>query len=143
MLASIIQQFFVNFIRKYDEVVLLCNFCNFLKTFDREDRTGRIVWRIYNNHLCLWRDEMLNVFDLNIKLVFFQQRIGYCFGSAQLCTCLLYTSNKQSLPYAHAAGFAIFCAAKPASAGHHELRAKAVKEDDSVERIIYLSLIHI
>ena len=45
--------------------------------------------------------------------------------------------NKQSLPGAHAAGFAIFCAAKPASAGHHELRAKAVKEDDSVERIIY------
>ena len=29
---------------------------------------------------------MLNVLDLNIKLVFFQQRIGYCFGSAQLCT---------------------------------------------------------
>ena len=45
--------------------------------------------------------------------------------------------NKQSLSGAHAAGFAIFCAAKPASAGHHELRAKAVKEDDSVEIIIY------
>lgn len=45
--------------------------------------------------------------------------------------------NKQSLSGAHAAGFAIFCAAKPAAAGHHELRAKAVKEDDSVERIIY------
>ena len=45
--------------------------------------------------------------------------------------------NKQSLSGAHAAGFAIFCAAKPASAGHHDLRAKAVKEDDSVERIIY------
>ena len=45
--------------------------------------------------------------------------------------------NKQSLPGAHAAGFAVFCAAKPASAGHHELRAKAVKEDDSVEIIIY------
>ena len=45
--------------------------------------------------------------------------------------------NKQSLPGAHAAGFAIFCAAKPASAGHHNLRVKAVKEDDSVERIIY------
>ena len=45
--------------------------------------------------------------------------------------------NKQSLSGAHAAGFSIFCAAKPASAGHHELRAKAVKEDDSVERIIY------
>ena len=47
--------------------------------------------------------------------------------------------NKQSLSGAHAAGFAIFCAAKPASAGHHDLRAKAVKEDDSVERIIYNS----
>ena len=45
--------------------------------------------------------------------------------------------NKQGLSGAHAAGFAIFCAAKPASAGHHELRAKAVKEDDSVEIIIY------
>lgn len=45
--------------------------------------------------------------------------------------------NKQSLSGAHAAGFAIFCAAKPASAGHHDLRTKAVKEDDSVERIIY------
>ena len=45
--------------------------------------------------------------------------------------------NKQSLSGAHAAGFAIFCAAKPASAGHRDLRAKAVKEDDSVERIIY------
>ena len=45
--------------------------------------------------------------------------------------------NKQSLSGAHAAGFAIFCAAKSASAGHHELRAKAVKEDDSVEIIIY------
>ena len=45
--------------------------------------------------------------------------------------------NKQSLSGAHAAGFAIFCAAKSASTGHHELRAKAVKEDDSVEIIIY------
>ena len=45
--------------------------------------------------------------------------------------------NKQSLSGAHAAGFAIFCAAKPASAGHRDLRTKAVKEDDSVEIIIY------
>ena len=45
--------------------------------------------------------------------------------------------KKQSLSGAHAAGFAIFCAAKPESAGHHNLRTKAVKEDDSVERIIY------
>lgn len=45
--------------------------------------------------------------------------------------------NKQSLSGAHAAGLPFFALQSLPSAGHHELRAKAVKEDDSVEIIIY------
>ena len=71
MLRPTEDELLVRFIRKHKNLMSFGNFRYAAEVILGRNTTGRVVWGIYNNAFCLWRDLFLYFRGEHVEFIFF------------------------------------------------------------------------